>query len=71
MEEEEFFFRGDQLPTNEDVLAYINSRTRYGKMSQSLAMNEMASEVHGIWQKADTRTTPSRTTPLQHVAKSF
>ena len=51
--DDEFFFRVDQLPTNEDVFEFVNSRTRYGKMSRSLALNEMASAVHSIWLSAD------------------
>ena len=50
--DDEFFFRVDQLPTNEDVFEFVNSRTRYGKMSQSLALNKMASAVQSIWQIA-------------------
>ena len=51
--DDEFFFRVDQLPTNEDVFEFVNSRTRYGKMSRSLALNNMASAVQNIWQIAD------------------
>ena len=51
--DDEFFFRVDQLPTNEDVFEFVNSRTRYGKMSRSLALNNMSSAVQNIWQIAD------------------
>ena len=54
MDKELFFFRGDNLPTNEEVFDFVNTRTKYAKTSQVSVLNELASTVHAIWQKADT-----------------
>ena len=54
MEGDVFSFRGDNLPTNEEVFYFVNTRTRYGKQSHSCAIHEMANDVHAIWEKADT-----------------
>ena len=54
MDGDEFFFTGKELPTNEDVFEFVNTRSKYGKQSQSLAIRKMADAVHEIWQKADT-----------------
>ena len=54
MDGDEFFFTGKELPTNEDVFEFVNTRSKYGKQSQSSAIRKMADAVHEIWQKADT-----------------
>ena len=51
MEEDFFHFPGNMLPTKEEVVTFIFSRT--SKMSQKSAIFEAASELHNIWQKAD------------------
>ena len=54
MDGEEFFFRGDKLPTNDEIFEFVNTRTKYGKQPQNFALRKMAEAVHDIWQKADT-----------------
>jgi len=40
------------LPLNEQVVAFVHSRTKHGK-KQTLAIREMAIALRDIWEKAD------------------
>ena len=54
MDSDTFFFQRDRLPTNGDVFSFINSRTKFGRMTKASAIHDAAKDVFDLWQNADT-----------------
>ena len=54
MDSDTFFFQRDRLPTNGDVFSFINSQTKFGRVTKASAIHDAAKDVFDLWQNADT-----------------